>query len=237
MKTVPFAYVCVVLCLLLAACGKSKEEAVDLPQIIERGELTVLTVSGSTSYFNYRGEPMGFQYELAQQFARSLGVKLNVKIVKDENALVDSLLAGFQTHRKDNLAVRQPLVRNLRARLVPNDKSFGRPGILVDQLRIRELCHLTRPIHIRRVRDTDGRPAGCTTRQAEPTQQASYTYCIYCTPTSHTLTWVAFLYMPGCRHPRTGYDRSQNPMRPKPGTRQAPSGLPECPSGQPVSWR
>ena len=69
MKTVPFAYVCVVLCLLLAACGKSKEEAVDLPQIIERGELTVLTVSGSTSYFNYRGEPMGFQYELAQQFA------------------------------------------------------------------------------------------------------------------------------------------------------------------------
>ena len=105
MKTVPFAYVCVVLCLLLAACGKSKEEAVDLPQIIERGELTVLTVSGSTSYFNYRGEPMGFQYELAQQFARSLGVKLNVKIVKDENALVDSLLAGKGDLIAYNLAV------------------------------------------------------------------------------------------------------------------------------------
>lgn len=105
MKTVPFACVCALLCLLLAACGKKKDDVVDLPQIIERGELTALTVSGSTSYFNYRGEPMGFQYELAQQFARSLGVKLKIKIVKDESALVDSLLAGKGDLIAYNLAV------------------------------------------------------------------------------------------------------------------------------------
>ncbi len=83
--------------LLLFSCqsGKKAEEvAVDLPQILEKKELVVLTVNSSVSYFNYRGEPMGFQYELAQQFAKSLGVPLKVKVVKDEEGLVDSLLSG-----------------------------------------------------------------------------------------------------------------------------------------------
>ena len=100
---------------LLFACGRGKEEkgSVDLPQIQERGELVALTVNSSTSYFDYRGEPMGFQYELAQQFARSQGLRLRIKVVKDEEALVDSLLAGagdliaynlsLTSHRKDEL--------------------------------------------------------------------------------------------------------------------------------------
>lgn len=65
-----------------------------MPQIWERGELVALTVNSSASYFDYRGEPMGFQYELVQQFARSQGLRLAIKVVKDEQALVDSLLAG-----------------------------------------------------------------------------------------------------------------------------------------------
>lgn len=83
--------------LLLFSCQpekKTEEGAVDLPQILEKKELVVLTVNSSVSYFNYRGEPMGFQYELAQQFAKSLGVTLKVKVVKDEEGLVDSLLCG-----------------------------------------------------------------------------------------------------------------------------------------------
>lgn len=83
--------------LLLFSCQsekKAEEVAVDLSQILEKKELVVLTVNSSVSYFNYRGEPMGFQYELAQQFAKSLGVSLKVKVVKDEEGLVDSLLSG-----------------------------------------------------------------------------------------------------------------------------------------------
>ena len=83
--------------LLLFSCQpekKTEEVAVDLPQILEKKELVVLTVNSSVSYFNYRGEPMGFQYELAQQFAKSLGLTLKVKVVKDEEGLVDSLLSG-----------------------------------------------------------------------------------------------------------------------------------------------
>lgn len=83
--------------LLLFSCQsekKTEEVAVDLSQILEKKELVVLTVNSSVSYFNYRGEPMGFQYELAQQFAKSLGLTLKVKVVKDEEGLVDSLLSG-----------------------------------------------------------------------------------------------------------------------------------------------
>ena len=89
---------CYVLALFLFfSCGsekKTEETAVDLPQIQERKELVVLTVNSSVSYFHYRGEPMGFQYELAQQFAKSLGLDLKVKVVKDEEQLVSSLLKG-----------------------------------------------------------------------------------------------------------------------------------------------
>ena len=37
----------------------------DLPQIKDSGELVVLTLYSSTTYFNYRGQEMGFQYELS----------------------------------------------------------------------------------------------------------------------------------------------------------------------------
>ena len=65
-----------------------QEEAVDLQQIKDNGELVVLTLYSSTSYFIYRGQEMGFQYELGEQFAKSLGVKLKInKITVEKGTL------------------------------------------------------------------------------------------------------------------------------------------------------
>lgn len=66
----------------------------DLPQIKDSGTLVVLTLNRSTSYFDYRGEPMGFQYELANQFARSLGLNLEIKVGRNPKDLVHRLLQG-----------------------------------------------------------------------------------------------------------------------------------------------
>lgn len=66
----------------------------DLPQIKDSGRLVVLTLYSSTTYFNYKGEPMGFQYEMAEQFAQSLGVGLEVKIAQNPQALEQMLLNG-----------------------------------------------------------------------------------------------------------------------------------------------
>lgn len=71
------------------------DEAVgDLQQIKDSGELVVLTLYSSTSYFNYRGQEMGFQYELSEQFAKSLGVKLRVVVARNVQGLIKKLLAG-----------------------------------------------------------------------------------------------------------------------------------------------
>lgn len=66
----------------------------DLKQIRDSNELVMLTLYSSTSYFIYRGQEMGFQYELCQQFARSLGVKLTVKVARSTAQLIHMLRRG-----------------------------------------------------------------------------------------------------------------------------------------------
>ncbi len=64
---------------LLIACGEAQPH---LEEIHERGELRVLTRYAPTSYY-VKGESLaGFEYELAQQFAKHLNVKLKI-IVPD----------------------------------------------------------------------------------------------------------------------------------------------------------
>ena len=94
----------IVLLLLLAVTGcrgnrtsnhaTSEKPAHDLQQIKDSGELVVLTLYSSTSYFIYRGQDMGFQYELSEQFAKSLGVKLKVKVARNVRDLIRKLQAG-----------------------------------------------------------------------------------------------------------------------------------------------
>jgi membrane-bound lytic murein transglycosylase F len=50
----------------------------DLGAIRKRGKLVALTDYNSTDYFIYRGEPMGFNYELLKSFSKHLGVDLEV---------------------------------------------------------------------------------------------------------------------------------------------------------------
>lgn len=49
-----------------------------LDEIIRRDTLIAITDNSSTSYFLYKGQPMGYQYELLSVFAEYLGVNLNI---------------------------------------------------------------------------------------------------------------------------------------------------------------
>lgn len=86
----------------------------DLQQIKDSGELTVLTMYGSTSYFIYRGQEMGFQYELSQQFAQSLGVKLRVVVARNLREMQDMLLDG----QGDLIAYNLPITKESRDSLL-----------------------------------------------------------------------------------------------------------------------
>ena len=80
--------------------NKMDETARDLPQIKDSGELVVLTLYSSTSYFIYRGQEMGFQYELSEQFAKSLGLKLRIEVANSVDEMIQKLLAGEARKRK-----------------------------------------------------------------------------------------------------------------------------------------
>ena len=74
---------------LLLSCEEEKKKIskpippYDLSDIQKKGELIILTENSSTSYFNYRGKTMGFEYEILKDFAASLNLKLKVKVVND----------------------------------------------------------------------------------------------------------------------------------------------------------
>lgn len=97
--------------ILLTACvgnrshAPNERELYDLPQIKDSGELVALTLYSSTSYFLYRGEPMGFQYELCEQFAQSLGLRLRIEVANNPAELVQKLLQKEGDIIAYNLAV------------------------------------------------------------------------------------------------------------------------------------
>lgn len=66
----------------------------DLAEIKERGQLVVLAPYNSTTYFLYRGEPLGYEYELLQTFAKEHGLALKLIVATDRKSLYPLLNAG-----------------------------------------------------------------------------------------------------------------------------------------------
>jgi len=66
----------------------------DLDIIKEKGKIVVLTDYNSTSYFIYRGQPMGYQYELLQELADYFGLQLEVIVSNDLNHSFNKLETG-----------------------------------------------------------------------------------------------------------------------------------------------
>lgn len=64
---------------------KTGEKVTRLDKIMKRGKLIAATDYNSISYFVYRGEPMGYQYEMLKLFAEELDVKLEIVVENDLN--------------------------------------------------------------------------------------------------------------------------------------------------------
>ncbi|MEX2590933.1 MAG: transporter substrate-binding domain-containing protein [Chitinophagales bacterium] len=66
----------------------------DLPEIKEDGKLKAITTYGMTSYFLYKGMPMGFEYELLKTLATHLNLELEIVIAEDIDKVFDMLNSG-----------------------------------------------------------------------------------------------------------------------------------------------
>ena len=95
-KIVNISLLSTFLILVFLSCTSSNEEKVEsvkepmivpkdvvLERILTNGKLIATTDYNSTNYYVYRGEPLGYQYELLKSFADFLGVKLEIKIIND----------------------------------------------------------------------------------------------------------------------------------------------------------
>ena len=94
---IPFLF----LFLFVLGCSQGKKEVqegddvdIDLPQLKALGEITAVTLYSSTSYFQYKMQPMGYEYDLISDFARSEGLKLNIKVAENPTRLIEMLEAG-----------------------------------------------------------------------------------------------------------------------------------------------
>ncbi len=97
-------YLIIVLFLGLLGCSKEKGEQGnrankdvvkrDLSDIQEEGVLRVVTSYSSTSYFLYKGQPMGYEYDLLKRFAKHLDVRLEISVSNDVDIMFQQLREG-----------------------------------------------------------------------------------------------------------------------------------------------
>ena len=66
----------------------------DLHEIQASGTIIAGTLSGPDTYYEYHGKEMGLQFQLAEAFAQSIGVVLQMEISPDTTTLLQKLQQG-----------------------------------------------------------------------------------------------------------------------------------------------
>jgi membrane-bound lytic murein transglycosylase F len=97
----------------------------DLDGIQKRGELRVITRNNAVSYFLERGQPRGFDYELASMIAKQLKVRLAMVVPPAHDQMVPWLLEG-----RGDLIAASYTVSPERAQMV----DFSRPYLQVQEM-------------------------------------------------------------------------------------------------------
>ncbi len=97
-------YLFVILMITISSCRnfrsgdateKSKKVSVNLlDSILVRKKIIALTDYGPTNFFVYRGKTMGYQYELLQDFAKSLGVAVDLRVQPNLDSAIRQLREG-----------------------------------------------------------------------------------------------------------------------------------------------
>jgi membrane-bound lytic murein transglycosylase F len=78
---------------LLQSCSSKNEEDLTI-EALRDNKLVALTGYNAYSYFVYKGQPMGFEYELVKKLAEHFNVALEVKIVNNIEKMFEMLNSG-----------------------------------------------------------------------------------------------------------------------------------------------
>jgi len=108
---------------------KNKNEAsvYDLEDIKASGKLRVLIDNSSTSYFVYKGSPMGFEYELLSIFAKKMGLILEVVQIENMNNVINDLL----NFKGDIIAAGLTITKDRAERVAFSESIISAPQVLI----------------------------------------------------------------------------------------------------------
>lgn len=101
----------------------------DLNKIRERGVLVAIVDNSSTGYFLYKGQPMGYEYELLSILAEELGVKLETRLSTGINEAFDMLNSG----EGDIIAYSLTVTKDRKSKVKFTDNHFTTRQVLVQR--------------------------------------------------------------------------------------------------------
>ncbi len=110
-----FIYFFLITILFLASCGIKRSDKLsekelyvaDLDVIRGKGKIIAVVDYNSTNYFIYRGEPMGYQFDMLKEFATHLGIDLDILVENDLDKSFELLNSGSCDLIALNLTVTQ----------------------------------------------------------------------------------------------------------------------------------
>ncbi|MDR1370077.1 MAG: transglycosylase SLT domain-containing protein [Dysgonamonadaceae bacterium] len=114
------------------ACRKNQDPKPvgrDFDQILEEGQITAITHSSSISYFIYKGEPMGYEYEFLEDFAEAYGLKINIKLAENVNRLTEMLQEG----EGDLVAYEVPVTNKLKSEFICCGRESEKEQVVVQK--------------------------------------------------------------------------------------------------------
>ena len=114
---------------LFISCNNNKEakEHRDLTQIIDSDTLVVATLYGPISYFNYKENEMGYEYEFVKQLCKELNVELKLYVAQS----ISSMLELLEDSQVDLVAYRVPYTEENKSKIEFTEKEYISNQVLV----------------------------------------------------------------------------------------------------------
>ncbi len=128
---------------LLSGCFKSRVESkddqspevevnavmLDLDKIKERGTLRALVDNSSTSYFIYKGQLMGYEYELLSLLAKEIGVTLEIILTPS----IDEAFAKLNNGEGDIIAFTLTVTKERKKKVAFTNSHYTTRQVLVQK--------------------------------------------------------------------------------------------------------
>ena len=101
----------------------------DLKEIRSEGKLRALVAYSATGYFLFKGQPMGYEYELLKRLADHLNLELEVRVVND----LDQMLEVLQSGQVDLVAHGLAITRERKEKVAFTDYLYLTKQVLVQR--------------------------------------------------------------------------------------------------------